>query len=232
MPRSSSRPWPRGVRRCAAAMHRVPARLLAAAFRPGSANRSAASRACPFTGRRAEDSTDARAVARLDRAESLIRQGSLDEAQTEARTAIAERPYEEQAWSALARAQYLAGRQRDALDTCRDLRNMLAEDLGIDPSPALADSRSRYSTRRSRGSASTNHPRHPRRTRLCGNRFRPCHSRSWGESLGAGGGGPARRTPLRIARRAGWHRQDDARAGRVAPARRGGLLGSLLRARD
>ena len=115
------------------------ARLLAAALEAWIGEPLGGIEGLPFHGSASRGLTDARAVARLDRAESLIRQGSLDEAQTEARTAIAERPYEEQAWSALARAQYLAGRQRDALDTCRDLRNMLAEDLGIDPSPALAE---------------------------------------------------------------------------------------------
>ena len=115
------------------------ARLLATALQTWIGEPLGGTEGLPFHGAACQGLTDARAVARLDRAESLIRQGLLDEAQTEARTAIAERPYEEQAWSALARAQYLAGRQRDALDTCRDLRNMLAEDLGIDPSPMLAE---------------------------------------------------------------------------------------------
>lgn len=46
-------------------------------------------------------------------------------------------PYREPRWALLARAQYAAGRQADALATLRTLRGTLADDLGIDPSPEV-----------------------------------------------------------------------------------------------
>lgn len=92
----------------------------------------------PFHAEACQQLIEARAAARLDHAESLLRENDYSAAQEEARAAISEHPYEEQAWSVLARAQYLSGRQRDALDTCRRLRATLADELGIDPSPALA----------------------------------------------------------------------------------------------
>ena len=48
-------------------------------------------------------------------------------------------PYRERLWSVLALAQYRCARQADALDTIRRLRERLAEDLGVDPSPEVAE---------------------------------------------------------------------------------------------
>jgi predicted ATPase/DNA-binding SARP family transcriptional activator len=47
-------------------------------------------------------------------------------------------PYRERFWELLARALYRAGRQTDALRTLTRLRRMLADDLGIEPSPAIS----------------------------------------------------------------------------------------------
>ena len=48
-------------------------------------------------------------------------------------------PYREARWALVARAQYAAGRQADALATLRTLRATLADDLGIDLSSEAAD---------------------------------------------------------------------------------------------
>ena len=46
-------------------------------------------------------------------------------------------PLRERLWELLALAQYRSGRQGDALATLRRARDVLAEELGVDPSPAL-----------------------------------------------------------------------------------------------
>ncbi|RJO76735.1 FHA domain-containing protein [Nocardia panacis] len=50
-----------------------------------------------------------------------------------------ENPLREPFWVQLITALYLSGRQADALEACRRVRTVLAEELGIDPSPALID---------------------------------------------------------------------------------------------
>ncbi|WP_063920431.1 BTAD domain-containing putative transcriptional regulator [Nocardia violaceofusca] len=50
-----------------------------------------------------------------------------------------EHPMREPLWVQLITALYLSGRQADALEACRRVRAILADELGIDPGPALAE---------------------------------------------------------------------------------------------
>ena len=64
------------------------------------------------------------------RAESVI--GELEEL-------VARHPYREPLWAQLMTAYYLAQRQSDALDSYRRVKDVLADELGIDPAPELRD---------------------------------------------------------------------------------------------
>ncbi|NKY56381.1 BTAD domain-containing putative transcriptional regulator [Nocardia flavorosea] len=50
-----------------------------------------------------------------------------------------EHPLREPLWGQLITALYLSERHADALDACRRVRSVLAEELGIDPGPALVE---------------------------------------------------------------------------------------------
>lgn len=50
---------------------------------------------------------------------------------------VAEQPYREPLWAQLMTAYYVSDRQSDALGTYRRLKALLAEELGIDPSPGV-----------------------------------------------------------------------------------------------
>lgn len=52
---------------------------------------------------------------------------------------VAEHPYREPLWAQLMAAYYVADRQSDALEAYRRLKSVLAEELGIDPGPALSE---------------------------------------------------------------------------------------------
>ncbi|GGK52285.1 BTAD domain-containing putative transcriptional regulator [Nocardia camponoti] len=50
-----------------------------------------------------------------------------------------ENPLREPLWGQLITALYLSGRQADALEACRRVRTVLADELGIDPGPGLIE---------------------------------------------------------------------------------------------
>lgn len=82
---------------------------------------------------------DARASTLLDLASAQLAAGHLAEALDTARLAVAARRYDEAAWIVLSRALYHCGRQDDALAECRRIRAILADELGVDPTAALAE---------------------------------------------------------------------------------------------
>ena len=79
-----------------------------------------------------------RVVARERLAAAMVGSGSPEDAVPLAEALTADEPMREEGWRLLATAQYHAGRQAGALATLRRARAVLAEELGLDPGPALA----------------------------------------------------------------------------------------------
>jgi WD40 repeat protein/DNA-binding SARP family transcriptional activator len=69
--------------------------------------------------------------------EATLRAGRYRDVLAEAQARVAEAPLREQRWALLARAQYQAGRQGEALRTLHQARTVLATDLGVGPGPDL-----------------------------------------------------------------------------------------------
>jgi DNA-binding SARP family transcriptional activator len=85
-------------------------------------------------------------IARLDelrllalelRAGALLDLGRAASAVPDLEAHVKAHPWREDAWRLLALARYRAGRQGDALETLRRAREVLAEELGVDPGPDL-----------------------------------------------------------------------------------------------
>jgi WD40 repeat protein/DNA-binding SARP family transcriptional activator len=70
-------------------------------------------------------------------AEAGLAAGRFTEVLATCQTLVREAPLREQRWALLARAQYQAGQQAEALRTIHHLKGVLARQLGIDPSPDL-----------------------------------------------------------------------------------------------
>jgi len=81
--------------------------------------------------------TEEKVVAHTVRAEADIACGRADSVIAELESLVVEHPYREPLWAQLITAYYLAERQSDALDAYRRLKTTLADDLGIDPGPAV-----------------------------------------------------------------------------------------------
>jgi DNA-binding SARP family transcriptional activator/WD40 repeat protein/energy-coupling factor transporter ATP-binding protein EcfA2 len=71
--------------------------------------------------------------------EARIRAGRVREVLSEAHRLATTAPLRERRWAQLALVQYQAGRQADALETIRQARRVLAEELGLDPGQDLVD---------------------------------------------------------------------------------------------
>ncbi|NKQ58618.1 AAA family ATPase [Amycolatopsis sp. K13G38] len=78
-----------------------------------------------------------RLLARERRAGALLALGRAAEAVPDLDAHTSGHPWREDAWRLLALALYRAGRQGEALAALRTARQVLADDLGIDPGPAL-----------------------------------------------------------------------------------------------
>ncbi|TRW88733.1 FHA domain-containing protein [Mycolicibacterium sp. 018/SC-01/001] len=83
--------------------------------------------------------TEDRISAHTVRAQAEIACGRADTVIGELEELVARYPYREPLWAQLMTAYYLAHRQSDALDVYRRVKDVLADDLGIDPAPELRD---------------------------------------------------------------------------------------------
>jgi DNA-binding SARP family transcriptional activator len=70
--------------------------------------------------------------------QTRLHAGQHEQVAADAEAAVAEQPLREQRWAILILSLYRCGRQAEALQAYRRLRALLAEQLGIDPSPPLA----------------------------------------------------------------------------------------------
>ncbi|MBB6172021.1 putative ATPase/DNA-binding winged helix-turn-helix (wHTH) protein [Nocardiopsis mwathae] len=93
----------------------------------------------PFVRAQAERLEELRLAAREDLNEAELERGEHRALLTELRDLVAAHPLRERPRAQLIRALYGAGRQAEALAEFEDTRRMLAEELGTDPSPELAE---------------------------------------------------------------------------------------------
>ena len=67
--------------------------------------------------------------------DAMLAIGQSDGVIAEARQFVAANPYHEHGWQSLMLALYRAGRQSEAVAAAAELRRLLVDDLGLDPSP-------------------------------------------------------------------------------------------------
>lgn len=79
-----------------------------------------------------------RAAAAEDRAQALLDEGRVGEAIAAGEELVADWPLRERPRALLMQTLYAGGRQTEALAVYRDYRELLADELGLEPSPALA----------------------------------------------------------------------------------------------
>ncbi|MFE1285800.1 BTAD domain-containing putative transcriptional regulator [Streptomyces sp. NPDC058751] len=102
---------------------------------PAYADLAAAGFAAPEAARLEE----LRAAAREDRLAAAVGSGQHRAAVADLETLVTDEPLRERGWELLVLALYRSGRQADALASLRAVRARLADELGIDPGPALRD---------------------------------------------------------------------------------------------
>ncbi|MEU9023353.1 BTAD domain-containing putative transcriptional regulator [Actinomadura sp. NPDC048394] len=96
-------------------------------------------RSAQFADAQAARLEEARAAVAEDHAEARLALGEFDAVIPDLRDLLDARPLRERARALLMRALYGAGRQAEALEAFEDGRRVLADELGADPSPELAD---------------------------------------------------------------------------------------------
>ncbi len=74
-----------------------------------------------------------------ERLKAMLELGEADPVIAETETLVTDHPFRERIWQLRMSALAAAGRQAEALDAFRRLREALGEELGIDPSPASRD---------------------------------------------------------------------------------------------
>ncbi len=95
--------------------------------------------AAPFTVGARPQLEGTRSAALSDLAEAHLRSGDPHAAACTAQQLLDDHPYDERGWITLATAHYWQGQQDLALQTCRRARDVLLDELGIDPTAALAE---------------------------------------------------------------------------------------------
>jgi DNA-binding SARP family transcriptional activator len=93
----------------------------------------------PFVETEAAALDELRLAALEDRIEADLDRGRHGELVSELAVLIARHPLRERLRGQMILALYRSGRQSDALEAYRDTRHMLAEELGLEPSPALRE---------------------------------------------------------------------------------------------
>jgi DNA-binding SARP family transcriptional activator/pimeloyl-ACP methyl ester carboxylesterase len=80
-----------------------------------------------------------RQATREDLSDAELGAGRHAEVVSDLETLVREEPFRERRWGQLMVALYRCGRQADALDRYRQVRGLLAEELGVDPCPYLRE---------------------------------------------------------------------------------------------
>ncbi|WP_143073525.1 BTAD domain-containing putative transcriptional regulator [Actinokineospora terrae] len=115
------------------------ARVLAAAEELWAGPALAGLEDAPFAGAVVARLEELRVGAREDRIDAAIRDGGHGEVIAELTTLVAEHPLRERPAALLVKALFLAGRQAEALAVYEQARRVLAEELGVEPSPELRE---------------------------------------------------------------------------------------------
>ena len=93
----------------------------------------------PWADAAADRLTERRLAATEDRIDAALELGAHAEVLVELETLARDHPLRERIRGQQVRALYAAGRQADALAAYEDVRRRLADELGVDPSPALQE---------------------------------------------------------------------------------------------
>ncbi|OQS13525.1 transcriptional regulator [Nocardia donostiensis] len=128
-----------GARAAASGDHTSAAHLFAAALREWNGHALADLAGLQFADSFATAMDEERLLAASARIDAEIACGRASSVIGELVSMTTEHPLREPLWGQLITALYLSGRQADALDACRRVRTVLADELGIDPGPQLTE---------------------------------------------------------------------------------------------